>query len=114
MSMDQSPQSTAQNPDAAAATETPRVQPETDVPDDANPVECPYCDRPFPRAQFRDLHLGEAHESVLTEDQREAYENASDEEGDDLFVFHLLVIGGIVALYAIMVVLYMVVLGYQG
>jgi len=86
----------------------------TRVPDGEEPVVCPYCDRPFPTSQLRDLHMGETHKPDLNEVDRKTYEDARDEEGDDLFLFHLKVIGGIMAIYAAMVVLYIVVLSLQG
>jgi len=89
------------------------VQPETRVPADESPTaRCPYCDRPFPAQRLRDLHVGSVHDDV-TDAERAAFEAARDEEGDDLFVYHLLVIGALVAVYAALVILYMVILGTQ-
>lgn len=103
-----------QQPPASQHSTAAHVDPETRVPVDADVFVCPYCDRPFPRERLRDLHLGEEHDGVVTDTEREAYEDARDDEGDDLFVYHLLVIGGLVALYAMLIIFYMIVLGYQG
>lgn len=84
--------------------------PETAV--DETPAEqCPYCGRPFPSAHLHALHLGEAHLEDCTEAERDAYEGARDEETDELFVFHLKVIGAIGLMWAVFVLAYMVVLG---
>jgi len=72
---------------------------------------CAHCDRPFRTAHLHALHVGERHPEVCTDAERDAYEAARDEETDELFVFHLKVIGGIGALWAVFVIAYMVVLG---
>jgi hypothetical protein len=68
----------------------------TVVPEDAVAATCPYCDRPFPSDRLRSLHLGERHGERLTDGQRSAYEDAEDQEVDDLFVYHLKVVSLIV------------------
>ena len=68
----------------------------TDVPADAEPVTCPYCERPFPSERLRSLHLGERHAGDLTAGEREAFETAEEAEIDDLFVYHLKVVSLIV------------------
>jgi len=92
---------------------TERPTPETRVPADETPARCPYCDRPFPRERLRDVHLGECHRDVLTDDERTAVAAAVDDERDDLFVYHLKVVGALVAIYAALFVLYLVVLSLQ-
>ncbi|MFD1588037.1 hypothetical protein ACFR9U_13705 [Halorientalis brevis] len=90
---------------------TDTVQATTRVPDDETPAACcPHCDRPFARERLRDLHLGKAHPGEVTDREREAYERAADEEGDDLFLYHLRVIAVLVVLYAATIIVYMVVL----
>lgn len=71
---------------------------------------CPYCDRPLPSSRLRALHLGEEHAEAMTAADREAYEAARDAETDELFVFHLKVIGAIAFMYAVFVLAYMVAL----
>jgi hypothetical protein len=88
----------------------PPSTPETTVPPDRPAEECPYCGRPFPTAHLRDLHVGDVHGEQATEDERAAHDAATDEETDELFVFHLRVIAGIAVLYAVFVLVYMVVL----
>ena len=86
------------------------VQPETRVPDGQEPAAtCPYCDRPFPERRLRDLHVGSSHEGIKGE-ERDAYDAAVDGEGDDLFVYHLMIIGALVAVYAALIILYMIIL----
>lgn len=95
-------------------TERPAVQPSTRVPDDETPAaRCPHCDRPFPSEQLHDLHVGQVHSDSCTEAERTAFEAATDEERDDLFVYHLKIIAALVALYAALIIVYMVVLGTQ-
>ena len=60
------------------------------------------------------LHLGDSHRQASTDDERAAYEAAVDDEADDLFVFHLKVVGALSLLYAGYVLAYMIVLGLQG
>lgn len=85
---------------------------ETDHPsDDEDVAWCPHCDRPFPEDASRDLHLGEAHEAVLTEEQRAAHESATAAEEDTLFYFHIKVVAILGILYAAVVLLYMAALG---
>lgn len=81
-------------------------------PSDDQSVEwCPHCGRPFPDETGRDLHLGDVHDAVLTDDQRAAYESATAAEEDTLFYFHIKVVATLGVLYAAVVLLYMVALG---
>jgi uncharacterized C2H2 Zn-finger protein len=68
------------------------------VPDDETPIQCPECGRPFRTERLRALHLGDRHD--VSADYREEYEEAREAEREDLFVFHLKVVAGLVALYA--------------
>ena len=79
-----------------------------EVPPGEDPVRCPRCDRPFRREQYRDLHLADHGLESLTALEREAYEAARDAEDDDLFVFHLKIVGALSILYAVLVLAYMV------
>lgn len=79
------------------------------VPEGETPERCPHCGRPFRSARSRALHLGEAHEDACTDDQRAAYEDAREEENDDLFIYHLKVVAALVGLYAFFVFAYMAV-----
>ncbi|PSP87953.1 hypothetical protein BRC90_09150 [Halobacteriales archaeon QS_4_69_34] len=89
--------------------------PPTTVPAGETPAaRCPHCARPFRTERLCALHLGERHRAALTDGERAAHDDARDAEGDELFVFHLKVVGAITALYAGMVLAYMIVLGVQG
>ncbi|MEF8791295.1 MAG: hypothetical protein V5A61_14315 [Haloarculaceae archaeon] len=79
-----------------------------DVPPDEEPARCPRCGRPFRREQYRDLHLADHGLDSLTDLEREAHEAARDAEDDDLFLFHLKVVGALAILYAVLVLAYMV------
>ncbi|UPM42552.1 DUF7410 domain-containing protein [Halocatena salina] len=72
----------------------------TAIPDDDTPAaRCPYCTRPFATEQLCVLHLGERHREQWTDEQRERYERAYDAESNELFVFHLKVIGALVGTF---------------
>lgn len=79
-----------------------------DVPPDEEPVRCPKCGRPFRREQYRDLHLGDHDRDSLSALEREAHRAARDAEDDDLFLFHLKIVGALAILYAVLVLAYMV------
>ncbi|MEF8840018.1 MAG: hypothetical protein V5A62_00125 [Haloarculaceae archaeon] len=79
-----------------------------DVPADEDPVRCPRCGRPFRREQYRDLHLADHDLGSLSELEREAHRAARDAEDDDLFLFHLKIVGALAILYAVLVLAYMV------
>lgn len=88
-----------------------RDDPPTRVPDGEEPAAtCDRCGRPFPTVVHHDLHLGEAHADDLTGAERERFEEARDDETDELFVYHLKVIAALGSLYAVFVLVYMVVL----
>ncbi len=91
-----------------SATESPVP---TSVPaTDDEPVRCPYCHRPFPRAHLRDLHVGDRHPDAMTEAEGERYEAAADQESDNLFVLHLKVVAGLVLAFFAIAYLYAFVL----
>ncbi len=72
--------------------------PTTSVPDGTEATHCPHCERPFSTERLRAIHLGEVHADRLTESERERYEEAIDDEADELFIFHLKVVAAIVVL----------------
>ena len=80
------------NADPAAA------RADLDVPDGATVYECPRCGAPFARERHRDLHLGLDHRN-LTEDERAAYDAASEDESADLRRFQIVALGLLVLLY---------------
>jgi hypothetical protein len=85
---------------------TPRhIDPDTAVPPDETPVmTCPYCGRPFARERHGVLHVVEAHPDRATEHERERYDAVSEEESNDLFIYHLKVMFALGALYAAFVI----------
>ena len=86
-------------------------QPRTEVPSDEEPAaRCRLCDRPFPTTERHALHMGEVHGEDLTAAERDRYEDARESESDDLFLYHLKVIATLGTLYAVLVLVYMVVL----
>ncbi|MFB6206556.1 MAG: hypothetical protein ABEJ05_08545 [Haloglomus sp.] len=97
-------------PDAAATDTTAPNPPETVVPPGEEPAVCPYCERPFRDADVLALHVGERHGDVNSDAEQAAYETAHEAEGDDLFMYHLRVIAALGVLYAVLVLVYMIVL----
>ncbi|MFC7078987.1 DUF7410 domain-containing protein [Halorussus caseinilyticus] len=73
---------------------------EVRVPDAETPARCPHCRRPFRTERLRALHVGDSHAEDCSADQREAYDAALEAEREDLFVYHLKVVAGLVAVYA--------------
>ena len=70
------------------------------VPDDETPFRCRECGRPFRTERLRALHFGDVHDADCSDDQREAYEDALEAEREDLFLYHLKVVAGLVGVYA--------------
>lgn len=79
--------------------------------DPADAHDCPYCDRRFAEADWRDLHLGLDHEDALTDAQRDAYERALDAEEAGLRLFRYKAIGALVVIYFGFLLLYAFQLG---
>lgn len=75
--------------DSAVASPQPQS---ADFDVDGAARRCPNCGRPFRTDHLLALHRGEAHPERLSDEDRRAYEEASDEEDDRLFVFHLKVL----------------------
>lgn len=72
----------------------------TEVPSGQTPTNtCKYCGRPFAAQDRLDLHRGLAHDGVLDESEKEAFEAARANEKDDLRMFRLKALGMIVILY---------------
>jgi len=88
--------------------------PETDLADADAVVRCPYCERPFRATERRDLHVGEAHGDICTDEERSAYEIAREDERDDLFMFHMKVVVALGVLYATFVLSYTALIGAFG
>jgi hypothetical protein len=83
----------------------------TDVPPGETPAAaCPYCDRPFADGGLKALHVGERHDDAWSEAEQAAYESAREDESDELFFYHLRVIAALAVVYAVLVLVYMIVL----
>jgi len=70
-----------------------------DPPDDDRTHDCPYCDRPFAREEYRTLHVGLDHPDDCTESEVEAFQAAYREESEELRLFRLKAVGALVVLY---------------
>lgn len=79
--------SDSQAPGSALASSRSPHPTDFDVDDAAR--RCPHCGRPFRTDHLLALHRGETHPERLSDEDRRAYEEASDEEADQLFIFHL-------------------------
>lgn len=100
------------SPETDAVDEAgPERRPATAVPRDEMPAAvCPYCDRPFADGGLQALHVGERHDDVWSEAEEAAYESAREDESDELFFYHLRVIAALAVVYALLVLVYMIVL----
>ena len=88
------------------------VNPETAVRDDESPeATCRYCGRPFDTERSCSLHVGEAHADEWTEQEQIAYEDAVAAEEDELWLYHIKIVAALGVTYAVIVLVYMVVLG---
>lgn len=74
-----------------------RQTPPRDAP--ADPAVCGYCGARFVDDQLRSLHWGLEHDDQLTEAERAAYREARTAEHDDVNLFRLKALGGLLALY---------------
>jgi len=82
--------------------------PETYVPEDDEPVVCPYCGFELTdETQYR-LHLGLEHYRSLTDDERKQFKQAYTDEEATLNRFRIIALGGLVALYFGFLVVYAV------
>ncbi|WP_135820029.1 DUF7410 domain-containing protein [Halostella litorea] len=80
---------------ADTATETR----DADVPPGEPTHDCPYCGRPFAREEYRTLHVGLDHPDACTDAEVAAFREAYREESEDLRLFRLKAVGGLVLLY---------------
>ncbi|AUV83916.1 DNA-binding protein [Salinigranum rubrum] len=69
------------------------------MPAEAPVYRCDYCGRPFATESYRTLHHGLAHEGVLTDEGREAFEAAYEDENASLRRFRIIALGLLVLLY---------------
>ncbi len=78
---------------------SPTHIPETSLPErETAAAVCPHCGQPFVTERQCALHVGERHEP--TEIEKLAYEDAREDESDELFRLHLKVVFAVGLLYA--------------
>ena len=70
-----------------------------DATDEDAPFTCAYCGRDFAYRQWLALHRGIEHDDRLDEEERTAYEDALDEEREDLRLFRLKALAVLVLVY---------------
>jgi hypothetical protein len=91
---------------------TNEINPDTAVLNGELPaVHCQYCERPFDAERSCAFHVGEAHADRWTESERIAYEEAREAEEEDLWIYHMKIVVGLGVMYAVVVLLYMIILG---
>ena len=73
--------------------------PDTRVPPDDSPAECPYCQRPLETEELLVLHKGLDHWERLTDDERARFRETYAEESDDLRTFRLKMLALLVVVY---------------
>lgn len=90
---------------------TDAIDPPTEVPPDADPARCPYCERPFADADRRALHVGEVHTEAMDEAEAHEYDQARESEDDEMWVYHFKVVVVLLALYMATGLVYLIALG---
>lgn len=84
------------------------ADPETTVDAKESPAaRCPHCGRPFTSERASALHVGDVHPEAATDAERDAYEDARDDEERELFYFHMKVIIALGIIHAFIFLLYM-------
>lgn len=79
-----------------------------EIPSDATPARCPYCDDAFPDEELLALHVGLDHGDVCTPEERERFEEAFEAETEDVRLFQLQAVGMLVLLYFGLLITYAV------
>ncbi|WP_440991193.1 DUF7410 domain-containing protein [Haloarchaeobius baliensis] len=82
---------------------------DTYVPPGVTAHRCPYCDRPFRRAEQRTLHVGLEHYDRMTDAEEDAFREVYESEEEELGLYRLKLVGGLVLVYFGMLLLYAVV-----
>jgi hypothetical protein len=78
---------------------------DTDTTMDERDHDCPYCDRVFARADYRDLHLGLEHDH-LTDAEQAAFADAREAEEEALTIFRYKALGLLVVAYFLFLMAY--------
>ena len=89
-------------------TDRSRRHPPADAPEE--PAVCDYCGDRFVDERLLALHRGRSHRDRLNEAETEAYREARTEERDDVRLFRLKALGGLLMLYFGFIYLYAFVL----
>jgi hypothetical protein len=79
---------------------------EYDIPPEATVHRCAYCDQPFSDSDLLALHRGLNHPEAIDEAEREAYEQATAEEDDELRRYRIIALGLLVLLYFGLLMIY--------
>lgn len=79
------------------------------VPPTESVYECEYCQRPFAREEWRALHRGLEHASLLDDDEVEQFRDAYGDEDTALRLFRLKALAVLVAIYFVLLMIYAVI-----
>jgi len=79
------------------------------VPPTESVYECEYCERPFAREEWRALHRGLEHASLLDDAEVEQFRDAYTDENPALRLFRLKALAILVVLYFVLLMIYAVV-----
>lgn len=76
---------------------------------DEDAAVCAYCGRPFARESYLALHRGLKHNTEIDDAEREAFEQAHDDEYESIHLFRLKAIFVLVVVYFTFVMTYMLI-----
>jgi hypothetical protein len=95
----ESDRATTARSESAATKESSPPPRDTDVGDTGPPYDCSYCDRRFHRKSYLALHRGQEHTRELSTADQAAYEEAREEEAEQLRLFRLQALAALVFIY---------------
>jgi hypothetical protein len=78
------------------------------VPSNEPPVECPYCDDPFPDDEILLLHKGQRHPEELSAAERSDLRDAHERESEQVRMFRLKALAALILVYFGLIMTYAV------
>jgi hypothetical protein len=78
------------------------------VPSNESPVECPYCEHPFPNDEILLLHKGQRHLQELSAAEQSALQDAHERENEQVRMFRLKALAALVLVYFGLIMTYAV------
>lgn len=77
-----------------------------EVPDDADPVRCPDCGRPFVREDLLVMHRGENHGAILDDEANAEFARVHGAEDEAIRRFRLKAVLALTVLYFVLLMIY--------